>query len=125
MRTTNQLSRNEITAYQAFCRTNRIALDGEAGERNGELFAELIGVKMDADFTQDTLETAFEQLKGQLKFVSETYKRADELARQLTPEEQGIYRAWAKNQKLLIGIDGSEESYRNVSTLLGWFRGKP
>jgi hypothetical protein len=123
MRTTNQISRNEIAAYQAFCRTNRVAIDGEAGEKNGALFADFIGVKMDADFTQETLETAFEQLKGQLKFVSETYKKADELARNLSPQEQEIYRVWAKNQKLLIGLDGSPEGYENVATLLGWFRG--
>jgi hypothetical protein len=97
MRTTNQPNQNEIAAYQAFCRTNRIALDGEAGEKNGELFADFIGVKMDSDFTPEALETAFQQLKGQLKFVSETYKKADELARNLSPQEQEIYRAWAKN----------------------------
>ena len=120
----NQLAgQSEIALYQAFCPTNRIALDGEAGEKNGALFAEVIGVKMDSDFTPETLETAFLQLKSQLELVSETYKKADELARNLSPQEQEIYRAWAKNQKLLIGIDGSEEGYRNVSTLLGWMRG--
>jgi hypothetical protein len=62
-------------------------------------------------------------VKSQIKFKSAAYKRGDELARQMTAEEQGIYRAWAKSQKLLIGLDGSEEGYQNVATLLGWFRG--
>jgi hypothetical protein len=123
MRTTNQLNQNEIAAYQAFCRTNRIALDGADGEKNGALFAEVIGVKMDADFTEENLEIAFEQLKGKLKLVSETYQRADELVRNLSPDEQQIYRAWAARQKLLIGLDGSSEGVENVATLLGWFRG--
>src|SRR5258708_11323148 len=122
-RTSASLTNSEIKVYQAFCRTNRIALDAEAGERNGELFAEVIGVKMDADLTQDTLETAFEQLKGQLKFVSETYRKADELARDVSAQEQEVYKAWAKNQKLLISLDGSEEGYKNVESLLGWMRG--
>lgn len=32
---------------------------------------------------------------------------------------------WAKGQKLLIGLDGSEEGYANVASLLGWMRGNP
>jgi hypothetical protein len=123
MRPTNQLSQKEIVAYQTFCRTNRIALDGEAGEKNGSLFAEIIGVQMNSDFTEDTLETAFAQLHGKLKFVSKTYSAADELARQLSPDEKQIYRQWASRQKLLVSIDGSKEGYENVATLLGWFRG--
>src|ERR1700722_5077495 len=112
MRTTNQVNQNEIEVYQAFCRTNQVALDGEAGEKNGALFADFIGVRMDADFTQDTLETAFEQLKRKLTFVSKNYSQADELARNLSSEEQGIYRVWAQKQKLLVSIDGSEEGYQ-------------
>jgi hypothetical protein len=123
MRTTNGINKNELAAYQAFCIENRIALEGEAGEKNGALFADFIGVKMDADFTQDTLETAFEQIKSKLTFVSKNYSKADELARNLSPEEQGIYRAWAQNQKLLVSIDGSEEGYQNVKSLLEWMRG--
>jgi hypothetical protein len=123
MRTTNRINENELAAYQAFCVEHRIALDGEAGEKNGALFADVIGVRMDADFTQDTLETAFEQLKSKLTFVSKNYSKADELARNLSPEEQGTYRAWAQNQKLLVSIDGSEEGYQNVKSLLEWMRG--
>jgi hypothetical protein len=123
MRTTNQLNQNEIEAYQAFCRTNRIALDGEAGEKNGELFAEVIGVKMDSDFTSETLEIAFQQLQSQLKFVSEAYSKADDLARALSPDEQRIYRTWAARQKLLVGLDESPEGIMNVFSLLSWMRG--
>jgi hypothetical protein len=123
MRTTNQINENERAAYQAFCLEHRIALDGEAGEKNGELFGDLIGGKMNADFTQETLESAFAHLKGRLKFVSENHSKADELARKLTSGEQETYRAWAKNQKLLVSLDGSEEGYQNVKSLLEWMRG--
>jgi hypothetical protein len=125
MRTTNGINQNELAAYQAFCVEHRIALDGEAGEKNGELFADFIGVKMDSDFTQETLEAAFTQLKGRLHFVSQTQSDADALARNLRPEEIEAFRAWAKGQKLLIGLDGSEEGYQNVKSLLGWMRGNP
>jgi hypothetical protein len=119
------LTNSEVKVYQEFCRANRIALDGADGEKNGALFAEIIGIKMDSDFTQDTLETAFEQLQGRLKLVSATYKAADDLARQLSPDEQQIYRVWSKNQKLLVGLDGSPEGYMNVKSLLEWQRGNP
>jgi hypothetical protein len=124
-RTSPNITDTEKSAYAAFCQANRIAVDNEAGEKNGELFAELIGVKMDSDFTQETLETAFHQLKSQLKFVSKTQTDADALARNLRPEEIDTYRAWVKNQRLLIGLDGSEEGYTNVKSLLGWMRGNP
>jgi hypothetical protein len=125
MRTTPEINTNELAAYYAFCAKHRIATDGEAGEKNGALFGNFIGVKMDADFTQETLETAFDQLKGQLKFVSKTQADADALARNLRPEEIEAYNSWAKNQKLLIGLDGSEEGYQNLKSLLGWMRGNP
>jgi hypothetical protein len=125
MRTTMELNDNEIAAYQAFCVEHRIALDGEAGERNGELFGDFIGVKMNSDFTQETLQTAFTHLKGQLKFVSKIQTDADALARNLRPEEIDAYKVWVKGQKLLIGLDGSEEGYANVRSLLGWMRGNP
>src|ERR1700730_7235031 len=125
MRTTMELNDNEIAAYRAFCVENRIALDGEAGEKNGELFGDFIGVKMNSDFTQETLETASTHLKSQLTFVSKTQSDADALARNLRPEEIEAYKAWTKNQKLLIGLDGSEEGYTNVKSRLGWMRGNP
>jgi hypothetical protein len=125
MRTTNQINQNEQAAYQAFCIAHRIALDGEAGEKNGELFAEFIGVRMDSDFTQETLETAFTHLKGQLRFVSKMQTDADALARGLRPEEIEAYKVWVKGQKLLIGLDGSQEGYANVRSLLDWMRGNP
>jgi len=119
------LNDNKIAAYQAFCVEHRIALDGEGGEKNGELFADFIGVKMNSDFTQETLEAAFTQLKSQLKFVSKIQTDADALARNLRPEEIDAYKVWVKGQKLLIGLDGSEEGYANVASLLGWMRGNP
>jgi hypothetical protein len=122
-RTSASLTNQEVKVFQAFCRANRIALDGEDGEKNGALFAEVIGLKMNADFTEENLEIAFEQLKGKLKLVSEMYQRADELARAMTTNEQQIYREWAARQKYLVGIDGSPEGVENCATLLGWFRG--
>jgi hypothetical protein len=123
MRTNANITDTEKATYYAFCAEHRIATDGEAGEKNGALFGNFIGVKMDADFTQESLEAAFQQLQSQLKFISKTHADADALARNLRPEEIEAYNAWTKNQKLLIGLDGSEEGYANVKSLLGWMRG--
>jgi hypothetical protein len=124
MRTTTQLSPKEIATFQAFCRTNRIALEGPDGEKNGALFAEIIGVRMNTDFTEATLETAFAQLKGKLKMVSAVYKAADDLARQMSAAEQEVYRTWSKAQKFLVGLDGGEEGYMNAKSLLEWTKGR-
>jgi hypothetical protein len=43
----------------------------------------------------------------------------------LSPAEQATYRAWAARQRMLIGLDGSEEGYQNVKSLLGWMRDNP
>jgi len=56
---------------------------------------------------------------------SPTYQKADDLARKLSPAEIDAYKVWVKRQKLLIGLDGSEEGYTNVASLLGWMRGNP
>jgi hypothetical protein len=125
MRTNADITDTEKAMYFAFCTEHRIATDGAAGEKNGALFGNFIGVKMNSDFNPETLEVAFYQLKGQLKFVSKTHAHADALSRNLRPEEIEAYNAWVKNQKLLIGLDGSEEGYANVKSLLGWMRGNP
>src|SRR5450755_643248 len=125
MRTNVNITDTEKATYYAFCAEHRIATDGEAGEKNGELFAAFIGVKMNSDFTPETLQAAFTQLKSQVKFVSKTQTDADALARNLRPEEVEEYKVWAKGQKPLIGLDGSEEGYANVRSLLGWMRGNP
>ena len=73
---------------------------------------------MDSDFTPETLETAFLQLKSQLELVSETYKKADELARNLSPQEDRNLPGMGEEPEAADQNDGSEEGYRNVCTLL-------
>ncbi len=114
----------EIAAFAKFATENDIITDGDIGVKNGNTLCNpIINSESNSNITAQTLAASFANVKGQLQLKSATYKTADNLARQLTPEEQQIYRVWAKNQKLLIGLDGSPEGYENVATLLGWFRG--
>ena len=124
MRTSNSITQNEIDAYAQFALANKIITDGDVGVKNADILCNPI-INRDSDITPQALSASFAKVKGQLRMKSATYKRADELASKLSPEEQATYKAWVKRQKLLIGLDGSEEGYQNVATLLGWFRGNP
>ena len=95
------------------------------GIQNANTLCDPIVVGQDSDITPEALSDSFQKVKSQLQLKSATYKKADELARKLSPEEQATYKAWANGQKLLIGLDGSEEGYQNVASLLGWMRGNP
>jgi hypothetical protein len=114
----------EIAAFTRFAFDHDIIVDGEVGVRNADILCGPI-INADFDITAQTLQESFARVKAQLQIKSATYKKADELASKLSPEEIDAYKAWAKNQKLLIGLDGSPEGYQNVATLLGWFRGNP
>jgi hypothetical protein len=118
------LSDVEIQTFTKFAHDYAIITDDEVGVRNANILCGPI-INADSTITPQTLAASFLNVRSQLQIKSATYKKADELARNLRPEEQATYKAWAGRQKLLIGIDGSPEGYQNVATLLGWFRGNP
>ena len=124
MRTSPSLTEVEIQAFTKFAMDHDITTDGENGVRNADILCNPI-VNGDSDITPEALSTSFAKVNSQLKIKSATYKRADELASKLSPVEQATYKAWAARQKMLIGLDGSEEGYQNVKSLLGWMRGNP
>jgi hypothetical protein len=107
-RTSASLTDLEIAAFTKFARDYDIITDGEVGVTNANVLCTPI-VNSDSDITLQTLAASFLRVRTQLQIKSATYKRADELARNLSPEEQQIYRVWAARQKLLVGIDGSPE----------------
>jgi hypothetical protein len=123
MRMSPSLTEVEIAAFTRFAMDHDIIIDGEVGIQNATTLCDPIVVGQDSDITPQALSDSFQRVKSQLKLKSATYKKADELARNLSPEEQATYRAWANGQKLLIGIDGSNEGYQNVKSLLEWMRG--
>src|SRR5580704_4581092 len=124
MRTSPSLTEVEIQAFTKFAMDHDIITDGETGVRNADILCNPI-INRDSDITPEALSTSFARVNSQLKIKSATYKKADELARKLSPVEQATYKAWAARQRMLIGIDGSEEGYQNVASLLGWMRGNP
>jgi hypothetical protein len=116
------LSDVEIQAFTKFAHDYDIITDDEVGVRNANILCGPI-INADSTITPQTLAASFLNVRSQLQIKSATYKRADELARNLSPEEQETYKAWAARQKMLIGLDGSPEGYQNVAALLGWMRG--
>jgi hypothetical protein len=124
MRTSPSLTESEIQAFTQFATDHEIIIDGETRVRNADILCNSI-INRDSDITPEALSVSFAKVGSQLQLKSPTYKRADELASKLSPEEIDAYKVWAKGQKLLIGLDGSEEGYANVKSLLGWMRGNP
>jgi hypothetical protein len=124
VRTSPSITQNEIDAFSQFALANKIITDGDVGVKNADILCNPI-INRDSDITPDALSASFTKVKGQLQLKSATYKKADELARKLSPAEIDAYKVWVKGQKLLIGLDGSEEGYTNVASLLGWMRGNP
>jgi hypothetical protein len=121
---TSPPSPTEVAVYSKFTRDFDIVEAGEVGVRNADIICgPIINSESNSTITAQTLAASLLNVKNQIKFKSPTYKSADALARNLSPAEQAIYVAWAKNQKLLVSIDGSEEGYQNVLSLLGWMRG--
>jgi hypothetical protein len=124
MRTSPSITEVEIAVFTQFATDHEIIIDGETGVRNANILCTPI-INLDSDITPEALSASFAKVRSQLRMKSATYKRADELASKLSPEEIDAYKAWTRTQKLLIGLDGSEEGYQNIATLLGWFRGNP
>jgi hypothetical protein len=124
MRTSTSITQNEVNAYAQFASENKIITDGDVGVKNADILCNPI-INRDSDITPQALSASFARVKGQLQMQSPTYKKADDLARKLSPAEIDAYKVWVKGQKLLIGLDGSEEGYTNVASLLGWMRGNP
>jgi hypothetical protein len=124
MRTSPSLTESEIQAFTKFATDHEIIIDGETGVRNANTLCTPI-IDLDSDITPVTLSDSFAKVKSQLRLKNATYKRADALARKLSPAEQATYKTWAARQRMLIGLDGSEEGYQNVASLLAWMRGNP
>ena len=121
---TSAPSPTEVAVYSKFAHDFDIVEAGEVGVKNAHLICgPIINSESNTNITAQTLAASLLKVKNQIKFKSATYKAADDLARHLSPAEQAIYVAWAKNQKLLVSLDGSEEGYQNVLSLLGWMRG--
>ena len=121
---TSPPSSTEVAVYSKFTRDFDIVEAGEVGVRNADLICgPIINSASNSTITAQTLAASLLKVKSQIRFKSRTYKAADELARALTMQETEIYRAWAARQKLLVGLDGSEEGYKNVESILGWLRG--
>jgi hypothetical protein len=124
MRTSPDITQAEIAAFTQFATDHEIITDGETGVRNADILCNPI-INLDSDIIPQALSASFAKVWSQLRMKSATYKRADELASKLSPTEQATYKAWAARQRMLIGLDGSEEGYQNVASLLAWMRGNP
>ena len=113
MRTSPSLTGAEIAAFTQFAMDHDIIIDGETGVKNADILCNPI-INLDSYITPQALSASFAKVKSQLRTKSAAYKKADQLAWKLSTVEHATYKAWAARQRMLIGLDGSEEGTQNV-----------
>jgi hypothetical protein len=85
VRTSPSITQNEVDAYAQFAAENKIITDGAVGVKNADILCNPI-INRDSDITPATLSASFAKVRSQLRMQSPTYKKADELARKLSPD---------------------------------------
>jgi hypothetical protein len=123
-RTSQELTQQEIDAFQKFCNENRIVSDeSEAGNANGNLIGEYIAITWGEDITPATLAVALSKLRDRIVFYTPAqaaYKKfADE-----NPERANALNTWLYSASNTSLVRDGEESYQNQSALLAELRGR-
>jgi hypothetical protein len=91
-RTAAHFTQSEASALETFALTNGLAIEGPAGEKNGEILADFIANKMEADITPATLAAAFKHVRDQLVLKSPEQVGYEELHAGLSSHEQAVFK---------------------------------
>jgi hypothetical protein len=120
-RTSNAFTQAEREAFEAFFLKSGLVMEGEVGKKNGEILADFIANKMDADITAKTLAAAVKVVQG-LVWKTAAEREFDAVAGQLTQSEKSTVTNWFERQKQLVQ-DG-DKALENFSILVGWLRAR-
>jgi hypothetical protein len=120
-RTSNLFTQIEADAFEAFFVKNDLVFDGAVGHKNGEILADFIANKMNADITAETLAAAVKVVKG-LVFKTAAQREFDAIAGQLNASEKSTVTSWLERQKQLM-LDG-DPGLENFSIIVGWLRAR-
>jgi len=94
MRTSAELTQQEIAVFQKWAADKNLVMDGEIGERNGTLIGEFVMVKMDSDLTEASLAAALPHLRDQLVFRNADQSEYEKVYALLSPDEQVAFKQW-------------------------------
>jgi hypothetical protein len=114
MRTSEQITQNEIKAYAKFCAERGIIHDGSQDDQHNADFVLNYFVNIwKEDITEQNLNTAWEKIRPHLKFYAPNQQEANDLISKLSPEEQKVFAEWK-------GPRGLKPTHRAVAALLSW-----
>src|SRR6267378_4799344 len=117
-RTSEQLTQQEIDAFQKFCYENRIVSDeGEVGLANGTLIGEYIINAWGVDVDPQNLAVALSKLRDRIVF----YTPAEFQYKQIADEDSAranALNAWFHSPSNTSLVKDRDEGFQNQSALL-------
>jgi hypothetical protein len=120
MRTSVEITNQEVAAYTAFCRKHHVCFEGEEGVDNGNFVRDYFLKTWGEDITEANLDKALPYMRPHLKFKSEAYLKLEQAANGMTPQEAEIFDAWLSRQRL--ESPASDQGKENATNLLTWLR---
>ncbi len=118
VRTSEQITQNEINAYAKFCAERRVIFEGTEGEQNAEFIGNYFVNVWKQDITEQNLNTAWEQLRPYVKVYSPTQAEYYKVARQM-PDRANQLSNWLATQgKVGQLVNQGDEAFENLRLLL-------
>jgi len=118
-RTSDQITEQEIQAFNEFCQQHAVVTEGEIGEQNAKHISEYIVDTWKQDISAATLTVALEKLGDRLVFKSAIQVELEQVVSKLNDQERRVAYNWFKRQRLVSdGDQGSE----NVTNIIGWLQ---
>jgi len=116
MRTSVEITNQEVAAYTAFCRNHHVFFEGEEGVDNGNFVRDYFLKTWGEDITEANLDKALPYMRPHLKFKSEAYLKLEQAANGMTPQEA---------ESLTHGCPVSsakDQGMENATNILSWLR---
>jgi hypothetical protein len=130
-RSSEQVTQQEVAAYQQWCRTNLVIWSNNQNNpnvvglsnHNANVVAKYFQETWPNDITQANLDLAMPQLRSQLNFFdSKLEQRFDQVTLELSTREYDVLGTWFEKQPLLI--NEGDQGMSNLLIVLEIIRGK-
>ena len=119
-RATQQITNEEVLAYQTWCQKHHVILDGQDGLDNANLVRDYFLRTWGEDIKEANLDKALPQMRPFLKFKSSALVKLENTANGMTTQEADVFDAWVGRQRL-EGLE-SDKGKENAANILSWLR---
>jgi hypothetical protein len=119
-RATQQITNEEVLAYETWCQKHHVILDGQDGVDNANLVRDYFLQTWGEDIAEANLDKALPQMRPFLKFKSSALVKLEKTANSMTTQEADVFDAWVGRQRL-EGLE-SDKGKENATNILSWLR---